>query len=442
MGFFPVDEETLRLPAPDRPHRASWSTWSSATARSRACSARDDTPEPDVHRDAASWTWARSSRAWPGPKRPQDRVALADVQAVVPQGAAGARCTSAALRAGRAPSEGAHGRVTTASRPTIGHGAVVIAAITSCTNTSNPSVMIGRRAAGEEGGRDGPDGASRWVKTSLAPGSPGGHRLPATRPGLTPYLDAARLPHGRLRLHDLHRQPRPAARADRRGRRRAATWSPRRCCRGNRNFEGRINPHVQGQLPGQPAAGGGLRAGRHGRHRPDDRAARARTTTASRSTCATSGRPRRRSRDAIAACVDAGDVPQAVRQRLRRQRAVERDPGRAAASCIAWDADQHLHPGAAVLRRPAGRARPIQPIRGARVLAMLGDSVTTDHISPGRLDQAGQPGRASTCIEHGVQPVDFNSYGAPARQRPRDDPRHVRQHPPAATCWPPAPRAA
>ena len=91
---------------------------------------------------------------------------------------------------------------------TIDHGHVVIAAITSCTNTSNPSVMVGAgllaKKAVERGLRRKP-----WVKTTLAPGS----RVVTDyydRAGLTPYLEQARLRPGRLRLHDLHRQLRPA----------------------------------------------------------------------------------------------------------------------------------------------------------------------------------------------------------------------------------------
>ena len=92
------------------------------------------------------------------------------------------------------------------------HGSVVIAAITSCTNTSNPAVMVGAgllaKKAVERGLKRKP-----WVKSSLAPGSKVVTEY-YDKAGLTPYLEGARLPHGRLRLHDLHRELGPAPGAD------------------------------------------------------------------------------------------------------------------------------------------------------------------------------------------------------------------------------------
>ena len=113
------------------------------------------------------------------------------------------------------------------ARSTIGHGAVVIAAITSCTNTSNPDVMLAAGLLAKKAVERGLT-VQPHVKTSLAPGS----RV------VTDYLQqdrprraarSARLPHGRLRLHDVHRQQRSAARAGGQGRRRQAIWWPRPC---------------------------------------------------------------------------------------------------------------------------------------------------------------------------------------------------------------------
>ena len=110
---------------------------------------------------------------------------------------------------------------------TLHDGAVVIAAITSCTNTSNPSVMIGAgllaKKAVERGLTTKP-----WVKTSLAPGLPGRDRLPRGR-GPAAVPGAAPLQHGGLRLHHLHRQQRPAAGRDRRSSSTSTRWSPPRC---------------------------------------------------------------------------------------------------------------------------------------------------------------------------------------------------------------------
>ena len=131
----------------------------------------------------------------------------------------------------------------------LNHGDVVIAAITSCTNTSNPAVMIG---AGLVARKARALGLNRkpWVKTSLAPGSK----------VVTDYLDTAsltrgprghRLLHGRVRMHHLHRELRPIARTDRAGVEKndlvvASVLS------GNRNFEGRIQPHVKANYLASP----------------------------------------------------------------------------------------------------------------------------------------------------------------------------------------------
>ena len=120
---------------------------------------------------------------------------------------------------------------------------MVVAAITSCTNTSNPQVMVAAgllaQRAVDRGLRSKP-----WVKTSLAPGS----RVVMDyldRAGLTEPLDADRLRPGRLRVHHLHRQLRAPARRGVRGGRTPATSRSSSVLSGNRNFEGRIHPDVR-----------------------------------------------------------------------------------------------------------------------------------------------------------------------------------------------------
>ena len=153
------------------------------------------------------------------------------------------------------------------------HGAVVIAAITSCTNTSNPSVMIGAgllaKKAVERGLTRKP-----WVKSSLAPGSKVVTEY-LERRGADAVSRSARLQPGGLRLHDLHRQQRSAAR---RGLGRHPREEPGRRLGAERQPQLR-GPHPAGsarQLPGVAAAGRGLRAGRHDHQGPDHRAARRR----------------------------------------------------------------------------------------------------------------------------------------------------------------------
>ena len=125
----------------------------------------------------------------------------------------------------------------------------MIAAITSCTNTSNPSVMVAAgllaKKAAERGMQVPPH-----VKTSLAPGS----RVVTDyldKAGLTKSLEALGISHCRLRLHDLHRQQRPATAAGRQGRHRRPSGGSA-VLSGNRNFEGRVNPLVQANYLASP----------------------------------------------------------------------------------------------------------------------------------------------------------------------------------------------
>ncbi len=109
----------------------------------------------------------------------------------------------------------ASGRDADAAAASITHGSVVIAAITSCTNTSNPSVMVAAGLLAKKAVERGLE-TKPWVKASLAPGLEGRHRLPARRRARHVPRPASLQP-GRLRLHDLHRQLGPAARGDQRG---------------------------------------------------------------------------------------------------------------------------------------------------------------------------------------------------------------------------------
>ena len=288
------------------------------------------------------------------------------------------------------------------------HGAVAIAAITSCTNTSNPSVMIGAallaKKAVEKGLHRKP-----WVKTTLAPGS----KVVTDyyeRAGLTPYLDklgfnlvgygcttcignsGPLIPEVSQAVNDND----------------LAVVS---VLSGNRNFEGRINPDVKmnylaspplvvayalaGSMDvdlfndplGQdqdgndvflkdiwPTAPGGR--GGHRRARSPRRCSP--TTTPTSSPATSSGSRCRRPR-----ATPSSGTPTRPTSASRRT----------STAC------------------PTSRSRSTD-IEGARVLLKLGDSVTTDHISPGRRDQEGLARPASYLAEHGVEQRDFNSYGS------------------------------
>ena len=354
--------------------------------------------------------WGRSNRAWP--VRSDRRIACRcrPMQAVFPQGAAGARSSRTRLRAATtrrlATLPGSRG---TASRSTIGHGAVVIAAITSCTNTSNPSVML---AAGLLAKKAVEKGLQRPAVRQDQPrsGLPRRHRL--SRQGRPDRVArAARLPHGRLRLHDLHRQQRAAARAGRQGRHRGQSGGRRRAERQSQ-LRRTHQSAGEGQLPGQPAAGRGLCPGRHGRHRP---------ACANRSARDSNGRP----------CYLKRHLADAARRSSRRSAVAFSRRCSASGTREAFDANEqwnaipvtggdlyHWEADSTYIQEPpfldrSHRRGPdrSQPIRGARVLAVLGDSVTTDHISPaGSIAKDSPAGKY--LIEHGVAAGDFNSYGS------------------------------
>ena len=286
------------------------------------------------------------------------------------------------------------------------HGAVVIAAITSCTNTSNPEVMIAAgllaKKAAERGLTPKP-----WVKTSLAPGS----RVVMDyyhRAGLTPWLDKlgfSLVGYGCTTCIGNSGPLIPAVSA-------AIAEGDLAVCSvlsGNRNFEGRIHPETKlNYLASPPLVVAYALAGTMDTNLTSDPLG-----------TGSDGRPvwlrdiwpsQAETGEVIAAClrpemytreyaeVFAGD---------ERWRSLPVPAG----DMFAWD------PASTYVRRPLFfDGLPVEPgpladIEGARVLALLSDSVTTDHISPAGTIKAGSPA-GRYLIEHGVQPREFNSYGS------------------------------
>ncbi len=212
----------------------------------------------------------------------------------------------------------------------LGHGAVVIAAITSCTNTSQPGGDARRRPAGQEGRRARPHHQALGEDLARA-GLQGGDRLPAATAGLLPYLEALGFHLVGYGCTTCIGNSGPLPERDRRGRRRDERPGGRRGAVGQPQLRGPHQPAGAGELPGLAAAGGGLRPRRHRRHRPHQGAARHATATASRCTCATSGRPTRR-------C--ATPWPRFVKPELFREQYAH-----------VLEGDEHWQ----ALRRPAGR---------------------------------------------------------------------------------------
>ena len=301
-GFFPVDDETLkylRLTGRDDQRIALVEAY---------CKENSLWHDPDHAPEYSQVVELDLSTVEPslaGPRRPQDRVPLRDAKRLfldsletfgVDYGNGNDEAVSESFPASDPPStvDPGHGSLMpdvqvpvsgvammeqqTPMAVAVGgeefeleHGSVVIAAITSCTNTSNPQVMIGAgllaKKAVERGMHRKP-----WVKSSLAPGFEG--RDGVLRPGRPDAVPRrARLPDGRLRVHDVHRELRPAARGDLGGNR---GGRPRRLLRslGEPQLRGAHPSGGEGELPRLAAARRGVRArGTHG-HRPRQRAAR------------------------------------------------------------------------------------------------------------------------------------------------------------------------
>ncbi len=238
---FPVDAETLRyLVDTGRPPEQVGLV--ERYTKEQGLYRTGDEPSP-AYSEVLEFDLDAVEPSLAGPRRPQDRVALPKL---------------------RSSFEDAFGESRNGTK--LGNGSVAIAAITSCTNTSNPMLMLAAGMLAQTGGRAGP------ADQALGQDQPGarlagGHALPgAGRPGH--LARPAGLQSGRLRLHDLHRQLRAAARrggiADRAGRAgggRGAVRQPQ--------LRGPHPPAGARQLPGLTAAGGGLCAGRDGGHRSD-----------------------------------------------------------------------------------------------------------------------------------------------------------------------------
>ena len=340
-----------------------------------------------------------------GPKRPQDRVPLRDVKRTFSESLA-----APTAKRGFALEATAIGRTGTVHdnghSATIGHGAVVIAAITSCTNTSNPSVMVAAGLVAQKAVARGLT-TKPWVKTSLAPGS----RVVTDyleRSGLARDLDALgfeTVGYGCTTcIGNSGPLPDAVAKAVTEGDLVAAA-----VLSGNRNFEGRVNPLVKANwLASPPLVVAYALAG---------------TTDIDLETeplgVGSDGAPvflrdiwptAEEVRRTVEQAVQPGQFQARygnVWQSNPRWNAVPTSTG----ELYDWDAASTYIQEPPFLAELTREAVPPQSIQGARVLLALGDSVTTDHISPaGSIAKASPAGRF--LVDHGVQPADFNSYGA------------------------------
>ncbi|PYV32779.1 MAG: aconitate hydratase AcnA [Acidobacteria bacterium] len=403
MGFFPVDAETLRYlrqtgRSEEEVDRVERYTKEQDLFRT------DTIPDP-VYTETLELDLASVEPSLAGPKRPQDRVALTALKRSF-QLALTAPITERgfglpAEEAARTVMVGSNG-----SRAKLGHGSVVIAAITSCTNTSNPTVMIGAgllaKKALERGMQVPP-----FVKTSLAPGSK----------VVTEYLQAAGLLDSLAGIRfnlvgygcttcigNSGPLPPEVAQAVTDSRLVAAA-----VLSGNRNFEGRIHPQVRANyLASPPLVVAFALAG---------------TVNIDMAT-------EPLGRDSQGSPVYLRDLWPSQQEILETMnRAVRPEMFReiyknvwdgnptwnavpvAGGELYVWRKDSTYIQEPPFFTELERGTEPVSEIRGARVLALLGDSVTTDHISPaGDIAKDSPAGRY--LVERGIEKKDFNSYGS------------------------------
>jgi aconitate hydratase len=336
-----------------------------------------------------------------GPRRPQDRVALGNVAGEFRE------IYAEGLEANGAGPHYAPVEVTSnGDRFPLASGSVAIAAITSCTNTSNPSVMVGAgllaKKAVERGLRTPP-----WVKTSLAPGSRAVTGY-LDRAGLTPYLDQLRFDlvgYGCTTcIGNSGPLAEPIATAiEENGLVAAAVLS------GNRNFEGRIHPQIRASYLASPplvvayALAGRVDIDLTSEPLGEDEEGKPVYLSEiwpspAEVAEAVGGSVSRELFESSYATVFDGDD---------RWRALPVPEG----GTYAWDGESTYVQRPPFFEGISAEPAPVTDIVGARALAVLGDSITTDHISPaGSIPASSPAGRY--LIEHGVEPRDFNSFGS------------------------------
>jgi aconitate hydratase len=436
-GIFPVDKESLKyLKLSGR--SAEQIALVEAYCREQGLFHDDKTPEAE-YSELLALDLSTVEPSLAGPRRPQDRVILSQAgesfnkalpSLIKPKVAAattatGSPAASGSAAPGSAPrqmdrweQEGGNPTAVGVEDPSISehvpasvknslkHGSVVIAAITSCTNTSNPSVMIGAGLVAKKAVEKGLQ-VPPWVKTSLAPGSKV-VRDYLENAGLTPYLE-------KLKFHIVgygcttcigNSGPLPTEVSEAIDEKDLVVAS---VLSGNRNFEGRINSEVRANyLMSPPLVVAFALAGRIDTDLRKDPIGKGRD-----------GNPvyladiwptQREVEEAVEHSVTAEMFSKSyadVFQGDERWRGLSIPKG----ETYAWEEDSTYIRRAPYFDNMNLKPSPVGDIRKARVLAVLGDSVTTDHISPaGSIKKDGPAGKYLQ--EKGVKPADFNSYGS------------------------------
>jgi aconitate hydratase len=393
VAIFPIDEETLRY------LRLTGRTDEQVAlveAYTKAQGLWHDAANEPTYSELLTLDLGEVVPSLAGPKRPQDRVILSEAR----------ESFRAALPAYTSDPERTSTFEIDGEQVTIGHGAVAIAAITSCTNTSNPSVMIGAgllaKKAVEKGLTRKP-----WVKTTLAPGS----KVVTDyydKAGLTPYLEKMGFDlvgYGCTTCignsGPLPEEVSAAVNAD--------DLAVVSVLSGNRNFEGRINPDIKmNYLASPPLVVAYAIAGTMDidittdplGHDADGNPVYLRDIWPSPTEVQTT----------IDGAIDADMFTSRYADVFagdEKWRSLPTPTG----DTFAWAEDSTYVRKPPYFEGMAAQPSPVADIAGARVLAKLGDSVTTDHISPAGNIKPGTPA-ATYLAEHGVERKDFNSYGS------------------------------
>jgi aconitate hydratase len=403
VAVFPIDDMTLeylRFTGRD----ADQVALVEAYARAQGLFRTDATPDAS-YAETLELDLSSVEPSLAGPRRPQDRVPLGKAKssfaAALPDLKKGIKTSAASASGG-----GAAVAEATATAIDIDHGSVVIAAITSCTNTSNPSVMIAAGLVAKRAVELGLD-SKPWVKTSLAPGSKVVTEY-LVKSGLQPYLDKIgfNLVGYGCTTCIGNSGPLPeevSAEVRERGLVVCSVLS------GNRNFEGRIQQDVRANYLASPplvvayALAGSLNVDLTTEalgHSPDGKPVFLRDLWPT-------GQEIQQTLLASLTAEMFRSQYGKVFEGAERWRALPVPTG----DRFAWESDSTY------IRRPPFlenlTREPAAPadIMGARALALLGDSITTDHISPAGSIKADSPA-GKYLVSQGVAPKDFNSYGA------------------------------
>ena len=394
-GFFPLDDVTLsymRLSGRSDEQVALVEAYAKAQGMWR------HTGDEPIFTASLALDMADVEASLAGPKRPQDRVALGNV----PQAFNAASELEVNAASGNKP---AIDFTLNGQRHALPEGAVVIAAITSCTNTSNPSVLM---AAGLLAKKAAARGLmpKPWVKASLAPGSKVVSDYLA-HAGLTPYLDQLGfnlVGYGCTTcIGNSGPLPEPIETAIKQG-----DLTVGAVLSGNRNFEGRIHPLVKTNWLASPplvvayALAGNMKVNLNLDPLGHDR----------------SGQPVYL-KDIWPSSAEIAHAVQQVSTDMFHKEYAAVFAGTPewkaiqvpASDTYGWQEDSTYIRLSPFFDEMGVTPDPVQDIRGARVLAMLGDSVTTDHISPAGSIKADSPA-GRYLQENGVASRDFNSYGS------------------------------